>query len=141
LETRHIWTSTALNNYVNFPHCAQVFCLQRNVSELVTGKQRSETIYGITSLSARCADPVRLLELVRGHWSIENKLHWVRDVTFDEDRCQIRTGYAPQVMACLRNLAISILRIAGARFIPSALRACARVSSLTLRLIGLADQL
>jgi hypothetical protein len=63
------------------------------------------------------------------------------DVTFDDNRYRIRTGWASQVMACLRNLAISILRIAGARFILSALRSCASVRLLTLRLIGLADQL
>jgi len=59
---------------------------------------------------------------MRGHWSIENKLHWVRDVTFDEDRCQIRTGAAPQVMAALRNTVIGLLRLRGLRNIAAALR-------------------
>jgi hypothetical protein len=78
-----------------------------------------------------------LLSLSRGHWSIENRLHWVRDVTFDEDRSQVRKGMGAQVMASLRNLAISLLRMAGARYIAPALRHCARLGSQVLRLIGL----
>jgi hypothetical protein len=78
-----------------------------------------------------------LLELSRGHWAIENRLHWVRDVTFDEDRCRIRKGAGAQVMASLRNLAISLLRMAGASYIAPALRACSRLGQNVLRLIGL----
>lgn len=114
-----------------------MFCIQRGVTELSTDKQRCETVYGVTSLPPKKADATRLLQLARGHWSIENRLHWVRDVTYDEDRCRIRKGAGAQNMACIRNLAISILRIAGARFIPTGLRACARMGSGVLRLIGL----
>ena len=71
------------------------------------------------------ATPAQLLALVRKHWGIENRLHWVRDVTSDEDRCQIRTGAAPQVMAALRNLVIGLLRLGQARNIAAALRALA----------------
>ncbi len=78
-----------------------------------------------------------MLELSRAHWTIENRLHWVRDVTFDEDRCRIRKGAGAQVMASLRNLAISLLRMAGARYIAPALRACARMGENVLRLIGM----
>jgi hypothetical protein len=101
---------------------AQVFCLQREVCALATGATRRETVYGVTSLSPAQAAPAHLLALVRGHWTIENRLHWVRDVTFDEDRSQIRRGAGPQVMASLRNLAISLLRLAGAPLIAPALR-------------------
>ena len=94
-------------------------------------------VYGVTSLSPAQADPARLLALNRGHWEIENRLHWVRDVTFDEDRSQVRTRNGPRVMATLRNLAISILRLAGARFIAKAVRWCARDHQRALRLIGL----
>lgn len=82
-----------------------------------------------------------MLALTRAHWTIENRLHWVRDVTFDEDRCRIRKGTGAQVMASLRNLAISMLRMAGARYIPPALRACSRLGVNVLRLIGLPLQL
>jgi hypothetical protein len=104
---------------------------------MVSQNFRSEIVYGVTSLTAECAGPRRILELNRNHWSIENRLHWVRDVTFDEDRCRIRRGKGAQVMASLRNLAISLLRMAGAASIASALRLCARSGSLVLRLIGL----
>ncbi len=104
---------------------------------MVSQKTRSETVYGITSLASAVANPQRLLGLSRGHWSIENRLHWVRDVTFDEDRCRVRRGQGAQVMATVRNLAVSLLRMAGARFIPSALRRCARgADSLVFRLLG-----
>lgn len=63
---------------------------------------------------------------MRGHWSIENKLHWVRDVDYDEDRCQIRVGAGPQVMATLRNTAISLLRLDGHTSIAAAHRHHAR---------------
>ena len=137
MEIRRIWASTELNNYLTFPHVAQVFAIRRDTTDLVTQKFRTETVYGLTSLKPEIANPERLLSLSRNHWSIENRLHWVRDVTFDEDRCRVRRGAGAQVMASLRNLAVSLLRMAGARYIPSALRRCARHDSLVFRLIGL----
>jgi hypothetical protein len=137
VEVRSIWTSTALRGYLDFPYAAQVFTLRREVTEMVSQKSRSETVQGISSLPAPRATPARLLALSRGHWTIENRLHWVRDVTFDEDRSRVRTGAGAQVMATLRNLAISLLRLAGARYIAPALRHCARSDPQTLRLIGL----
>lgn len=138
MEIRRIWTSTELQGYINFPYAAQVFCIQRDTLELTTGKRRTETVYGVTSLPPEKADPVRLLALNRQHWSIENGLHYVRDMSFDEDRCRIRKHAGAQVMASLRNLAISLLRLAGAVNIATALRACARNSQRPLRLLGLA---
>ena len=139
LETRAIWTSTALNTYLAFPHVGQVFCLHRAVTELATGTAHCETVYGVTSLPPAQASPARLLALVRAHWTIENRLHWVRDVTFDEDRSQIRRGAGPQVMATLRNLAISLLRLAGAPFIAPALRQAGWSGHATIfRLLGIA---
>ncbi len=81
-------------------------------------------VYGITSLTPQNSDPARVLSLNRNHWSIENKVHWVRDVTFDEDRSQVRKKAGPHVMDSLRNLAISLLRMAGAKNIAQALRSC-----------------
>jgi hypothetical protein len=77
-----------------------------------------------------------LLKVWREHWHIENKLHLVRDVTFDEDRSTVRKGHIPQVMAALRNLAISLLRLLGATNIASACRRCAATSPLVLALLG-----
>jgi hypothetical protein len=116
----------------------QVFCLRRTTIVLATGVTRIETVYGVTSLLPAQASPARLLALVRAHWTIENRLHWVRDVTFDEDRSQIRQGAGPQVMATLRNLAISLLRLAGAPLIAPALRQAGWDGrSLILRLLGI----
>jgi hypothetical protein len=108
-----------------------------NTTELLSEKHRTETGYGITSLTPpQQADAARLLDLSRAHWSIENRLHWVRDVTFDEDRCRIRKGSGAQVMASIGNLAISLLRMAGTRYIASALWTCSRLGLNVLRLIG-----
>jgi hypothetical protein len=93
--------------------------------------------YGVTSLTPAAAAPARLLDLNRGHWAIENRVHYVRDRTFDEDRSQVRRHRAPQSLATLRNVAISLLRLAGAHNIAAALRTCARHVRATLRLIGL----
>ena len=137
MEVRRLWASAELNDYVRFPYVAQVFVLQRETTEIVSQKSRSETVYGVTSLAGTLANPQRLLGLSRGQWSIENRLHWVRDVTFDEDRSRVRRGQGAQVMASVRNLVVSLLRMAGAHSIPSALRHCARGDdSLIFRLIG-----
>jgi predicted transposase YbfD/YdcC len=82
-----------------------------------------ELAYGVTGLKQKHASAKRLLELNRGHWEIENRIHHVRDVTYDEDRCRIRAENGPRVMASIRNLAISIARMMGFRYIPDANRA------------------
>lgn len=112
--------------------------IQRDTVDLTTGECRSETAYGITSLGPEKAGPARLLALNRSHWCIENGLHYVRDVTFDEDRCRIRKQAGARVMASLRNLAIGLLRLAGVTNIAQGLRACARNFCRALRLLGLA---
>jgi len=137
VEVRSIWTSTELRGYLDFPYAAQVFTIRREVTEMVAQKSRTETVQGLSSLPVERATPACLLALSRGHWTIENRLHWVRDVTFDEDRSRVRTGAGAQVMASLRNLAISLLRLAGARYIAPALRHCARSDPQALRLVGL----
>jgi hypothetical protein len=139
LEVRRLWASSELEDYMDFPYAAQVFQLERETTELSTGEFRSETVYGVTSLTSQKASPVRLLFLNRCHWTIENGLHYVRDMSFDEDRCRIRKFAGAQVMASLRNLAISLLRLAGALNIAAALRFCGRRQLRPLRLIGLAN--
>jgi hypothetical protein len=137
IETRSIRSSADLTGYIDFPHAEQVFFLHRSTTDLKGNPLRSELPYGISSLSPEEAGPARLLELNRNHWSIENGVHWVRDVTFDEDRSRIRKNGGPQVMATLRNLAISVLRMAGARYIAKGIRRCSWERNRTLRLIGL----
>jgi len=114
-------------HHFGFPHAAQVLQVTRKVGDLATHKWHTVVVYAITSLSFQRARPARLADLIRGHWMIENGLHWVRDVTFAEDACKVRTGTAPQVMACLRNLAIGVLCRAGQprrRTTPSQSRPC-----------------
>jgi predicted transposase YbfD/YdcC len=106
--------------WVDFHGAAQVAQLRRTVTR--AGKKTVEVVYLITSADVRTAAPGTLAAWVKGHWGIENRLHWVRDVTFDEDRSQVRTGAAPQVMATLRNAVISLLRLAGWHNIAQALR-------------------
>ena len=122
-EVRELAVSQELNAWAQWPYLAQVGRLVHTCRR--KGETRRDISYLITSLSPEEASPRRLLELVRGHWGIENCLHWVRDVTFDEDRCQIRSGAAPQVMAALRNLVIGLLRRGGASNIAAALRTLA----------------
>ena len=93
---------------LRFPHAAQGFRLERT-SSLSDGKTRHEVVYGVTSQPADRADEKTILGQTRGHWTVES-LHHVRDVTWDEDRCRIRTGHAPQAMAALRNLATSLIK-------------------------------
>ena len=124
--------------YLEFPYAAQVFRLERHRLELTQNKAEREVVFGVTSLTPAQANPAQLLALNRHHWGIENKLHYVRDVTFDEDRSRVRKKAGPQVMASLRNLAISMLRMAGADNIAAAVRACGRKEHRALRLLGLA---
>jgi predicted transposase YbfD/YdcC len=100
--------------WIQFAGAAQVAQLRRTVT--AKGKKTVEVVYLITSDHE--AEPATLAAWIRGHWHIENKLHWVRDVTYQEDRSLVRTGNAPRVMATLRSLAISLLRLDGTRTSP-----------------------
>jgi predicted transposase YbfD/YdcC len=103
-----------------WPHLAQVYWVRRERTK--AGVTTVETGYGITCLSPKEANARRLLGLNRAYWGIENRLHWVRDVTLKEDHSQIRSGAAPQACAALRNLGIALLRRSGASNIAAALR-------------------
>ena len=124
---------TAVARGLAFPWAAQAIQITRR--RKVKGKWSRETCYAVTSLSVTQARPAQLAAIIRGHWGIEDRLHWVRDLDFDEDRSQIRTASGPQIMASLRNLAITILRLTGATCIAAALRYHARRSSRPLRMI------
>jgi len=96
-----------LNGYLDWPGVGQVFELER--VRQVGGKAEVEVVYGITSLTRAQADAARLLALVRGHWSIENRLHYVRDETLGEDRCRVRKGSGAQALAAVRNTVVHLL--------------------------------
>ena len=133
-ERRRLWATDILSAYLDWPGHRQVMKVEswRRVKNKTTRQVR----YAITSLGTRTpAD--RLLQLVRGHWGIENGLHYVRDVTLGEDGSCVRTGSAPQVMAALRNVVIGILRLSGATNIASAIRTIGWQPNGALRMLGL----
>lgn len=134
-EVRRLWASTALAGYLDWPGLSQVCKLEREVKR--RGERSGEVRYAITSIEPR-AGAKPLLRFVRRHWAIENRLHWVRDVTFGEDASQVRTGAAPQVMAALRNVVLSLLRGAGEENIAAALRQNGWHPGASLKLLGLA---
>jgi predicted transposase YbfD/YdcC len=101
----------AVPAWITFPGATQIAQLRRTVTR--GGKKTVEVVYLITSANHHTAPPATLASWIQGHWAIENRLHWVRDVTYGEDNSQTRTGNGPQVMATLRNTAISLLRLAG----------------------------
>jgi predicted transposase YbfD/YdcC len=96
-----------------FPGARQVFRLRRDTGGLDGVRTRKEIVHGIVSVTATQASPEHLNHYARGHWTVENCLHWTRDVTFHEDGSQLRTGNAPRNMAAMRNLALNTFRLAG----------------------------
>jgi len=114
-----------------------VLRVKRVWTNLDGSDRHMEIRFFLSSLTPKKAGPAELAKYARDHWAIENGEHYVRDRIFDEDRSQVRTGNAPRVMATLRNLAISLLRLAGARNIAAALEWCGRKIRRPLRLIGL----
>lgn len=134
---------------LGFPHATQVFLIERYTTRTIRkrakGSRRYKTVQvhtavavlGITSLSAREAAPEHLATYVRGQWSIENRIHWVRDVTFREDASQIKTGARPRIMATLRNLVIGLIRQAGHTRIAATIRKIKNSPPLLLTILGL----
>jgi len=138
-EERRLWASAALNAYLadllGWPSIGQVLRVERRCVE--RGMTTCQVRYLITSLPVSVSAQ-RLLEWVRGHWAIENRLHYVRDVTCGEDASTIRSGSAPEVMAALRSTHLALLRLAGWRNIAAAHRHYAWSPGKVLRLLGLA---
>ena len=132
---RHLQASTRLAKHLDWPGLQQVCRLERTTSG--RGKQTVEVQYAITSVSAERGNAALLLARWREHWGIENRLHWVRDVTFGEDQCQVKTGHAPQNLAAFRNAAITALRISGRREIAATLREFAYQPRKLLRFLGI----
>jgi len=123
--------------FTTFAGVQQVYRIERRVIVKKTGEVREEVAYGITSLSAKEATPARLLRLIRGHWTIQNRSHYVRDVTFREDVCRVRSGGAPQVLAALRNACIGLIRLAGHTNVAAACRSFAARPQQALRTLGI----
>jgi len=136
-EIRHLTASTGLSGYLDWPGVQQTFRIRRRITRIRTGIGREEVVYGVTSLTPAQASPAHLLRYVREHWHIENQAHWVRDVTFDEDRSQVRLGSTPEVMAALRNAVTGLIRASGTTAIAATTRRLAAQPWEALALIGL----
>jgi predicted transposase YbfD/YdcC len=108
LTTRRLTACSLLRDSSDWPYLQQVFKIERSSVCLRTGTMHIETAYGVTSLSARKASPARLLQVNRGHWGIENGLHYRRDVTLHEDAGRTMTTAFGHVMAALNNLIIGL---------------------------------
>ncbi len=134
VETRRLWASTALGGYLDWPGARQVLRVERVCGR--RGEQTREVRYAVTSLGPDVGAEA-LLGHLRGHWAIENRLHWVRDVTMGEDACRVRSGSAPQVLAALRNTTIALVRGAGWTNVAEALRYYAWRPGAALALLGL----
>lgn len=109
IELRRIWCSTALNDYIDFPHVGQVFLIERESIDKKTGKPSHDIALGLTSRTPEQASPQRVLAINRGHWTIES-VHYLLDWNYDEDRSRVRTGFGPENITRLRRFAVGILK-------------------------------
>jgi hypothetical protein len=136
LERRTLEASTALNDYLDWPGVGQV--LRRTCRRVIckTGVVSEAVSYGITSLLPAPAEAKRLEAIWRGHWTIENRVHYVRDVTLGEDACQVHVDHAPRVLAALRNAILNLYRACGWVNIGDAVRYYAAKIAHALGLIG-----
>ena len=136
IETRRLTCSTMLNEYLDWPGIQQVFEYTTERKNIATGEVEIYKQYGnLTSLSPQRATAADLLKYKRGHWSIENKSHWIRDTVFGEDASQVRAADIPAIMAALRNTAIALLRFAGHTHIAKTTRYLAAKPKQALKLL------
>ena len=125
IEVRRIWATTALNDYVKFPHVAQIYKIERGITDKKSGKTSSEIAYGITSRTTEEAPPKTILYKDRYHWSVE-VYHYIIDWIYDEDRSTIRTGYGPENITRLRRFAVGLIKSKGIKKISKKMRALNR---------------
>ena len=126
VEIRKIWTTTDLNDYLDFPYVGQAFVIERHAIEKKSGLRTCEIAYGITSRTAEQADPERVLNVNRGHWTNENSCHYILDWNYDEDRSRIRTGHGPENITRLRRFAIGVIKSKGVRSVAQKMRELTR---------------
>lgn len=121
-ETRKIWVTTEINEYLDFPHVGQAFKIERITSNRKTGKKTQEIAYGITSKGPELATAEEILRDNRLHWCIENSCHYIIDWIYDEDRCRISKGYGPENISRLRRFAVGLLKSKGVRNVSQKVR-------------------
>jgi predicted transposase YbfD/YdcC len=127
-----------LAGVLDWPGAAQVFRLVRR--RRTKDADTTEVTYGITSLSRGDAEAAELLRLARGHWGIENRLHYVRDVSFGEDACRCRAGSLPQFLAAMRNVAIALIATTDWDYVPQAQDRFAACWTEAIALLGAKDE-
>lgn len=126
IECRSVWTTSVLNDYLDFPFTGQVFAIERKRVNKKTGRDSTEIVYGVTSHPSDSASPRQLLAMNRNHWCIENKCHYILDWNWDEDRCRIRTGHGPENTTRLRRFAVSLIKSISKHSVASTIRKLAR---------------
>jgi predicted transposase YbfD/YdcC len=122
IETRNIWTTTDLNEYLDFPYVGQAFMVERITYDIKNDRERRVIAYGLTSKTPDMASANDVLKDNRGHWCIENKCHYIIDWNYDEDRSRIAKGYGPENITRLRRFAIGLLKSKGVRNVSQKMR-------------------
>jgi predicted transposase YbfD/YdcC len=125
VESRSIWTSTELNDSLNFPFVGQVFAIQRNTINKKTGVESNEVAYGLTSHLPESANAERILKFNREHWGVESH-HYIIDWNWDEDRCRISKGHGPENITSLRRFATGLIKAISKDSVASTTRRLAR---------------
>jgi len=132
VETRKIWVSTALNEYLDFPHVGQIFRVERTTFHKKSKKETRDVAYGITSKTPVHASAKEVLRDNREHWSIENSCHYIIDWNYDEDRSRIRKGYGPENMTRLRRFSVGLIKSKGVKNVAQKMRKLTRNTRMVL---------
>ena len=125
IESRSIWTSTELNNYLEFPFVGQIFAIQRHTIDKKSGKETHDMAYGLTSHSPMSANAEQVLQFNRDHWGVESH-HFLLDWNWNEDRCTIRKGHGPENITCLRRFAVGLIKAISKDSVASTIEKLAR---------------
>ena len=125
IESRSIWTSTVLNDYLEFPFVGQIFAIQRHTIDKKSGEETNEIAYGLTSHSPVSANAEQVLKFNRDHWGVESH-HFILDWNWNEDRCIIRTGHGPENITCLRRFATGLIKSISKDSVSSTIKKLAR---------------
>ena len=122
IETRNIWTTSELNDYLDFPYAGQTFMIERITFFPKSGKETRVIAFGVTSKTPDLASAEDVLKDNRGHWRIENSCHYIIDWNYDEDRNRISKGYGPENMTRLRRFAVGLLKSRGIKNVSQKIR-------------------
>jgi predicted transposase YbfD/YdcC len=125
IESRSIWTSTVLNDYLEFPFVGQIFAIRRHTIDKKSGEETHEIAYGLTSHSPISANAEQVLKFNRDHWGVESH-HYLLDWNWHEDRCTISKGHGPENITCLRRFAAGLIKSISKDSVSSTIKKLAR---------------